>query len=1054
MLMASEQRRKRLNGSSLVGYGSLEQCRTKRKNFGPPVQSDLTMKSHISVEWDANHQRVVAKREQIGISWRQMKPFARFDHNGHEVLADVLAIPEEVFDLDSLSGVLSSEVWNTHLLDNERDFLKQFLPGDLEPHQVVQELLSGDDFHFGNPFLKWGASLCSGELHPDMIVYQEQHLKSDKRAYFSQLQNYHKDMIGFLIKLKERWESCKDPEKEILPNTLRSKNDIEKRKLSNLNEFRDDDHDENITVASDSYSWGAEEKAYGDSQISSKGQGDELQRRVLDKDFNKGNPRNMMASSDFMLNVGGKLNKGGKLPKENIHASDGDKYMSYIKISKKQHELVKGLKLSCKSIPASSLNCVLGDLDNFNAQPYNLFIKEEQKNLHEHWLQLVKKHLPASYANWTERLIEKRAMKNSLLLEMKKKPNVLVEDEDILTIGVQAQDKEDGDVNKQSSLEDEEDSIVSIPENPSLHNSYHSGDDELPHLHIDLKKDILSKGDDALHNITGLSSIMNCQDDPVDEGASFSSDEDSIARFQENPSLHNSYHSCDKELRRLHIDLERSILSKGDDASHDKAGHSIITHVQEDPISEKVPFSYNEDSISRYPENLSVNKSYRGRDEELHSLHIDLEKNVLSKGDDASQIKTEHSRIMNSQDDPMGEGAPFSYNEDYVARFPENLSVSKSYHSGDEELHRLHIDLEKNILSKVDVSLNKTEHSRIMNSRDDSIGQGSSNGHAWQAVEMPHSYYDLAATHNYSAGGLSLVNSQINQDKQIQMIGPESNFHQDDTGNELLHRQPADGSFSSYQSPDQVGLIQSLIKDKGVNSYHHEQKRAGLIFQASNEVPMVDGQFSSHFKESLQTSLTLDQGQRQAGNFYVPENVSGNIYSDAGRYSIPRQDPLSAGNITDWDVSGPRMVAPSQPHVNTGDFIGQPWFSSDHQVQGGWNGSGNGSLPSQSLGTGGNSDQSLFNLLSQRNQLHSGSPYDPIRHTDQFLSPRTYGVVDASTHRINPVVPPSSHPLDYLSGRDAPGALVPDDMTWMSLPPQNHALNDQVAKAYLRSWNR
>ncbi|KAI5427979.1 uncharacterized protein LOC127126740 isoform X2 [Lathyrus oleraceus] len=1053
MLMASDQRRKRLNGASMVGYGSLEQCRTKRKNFGPPVQSDLTMKSHISVEWDSNHQRVVAKREQIGISWRQMKPFARFDHNGHEVLADVLAIPGEIFDLDSLSGVLSNEVWNTHLLDNERDFLKQFLPGDLEPHQVVQELLSGDDLHFGNPFLKWGASLCSGELHPDMIVYQEQHLKSDKRAYFSQLRNYHKDMIGFLIKLKERWESCKDPEKDILPNTLRSKNVIEKRKLSNLNEFRDDDHDGNITVTSDSYSWGAEEKAYGDSQISSKGQGDELQKRVLGKDFNKGNPRNMMASSDFMINVGGRPNKGGKLPKENIHASDGDKYMSYIKISKKQHELVKGLKLSCKSIPASTLNCVLGDLDNFNAQPYGLFIKEEQKNLHEHWLQLVKKHLPASYASWTERLIEKRAMRNSLLLEMKNKPNVLVEDEDILSTGVQAQDKEDGGFNKQSSLEDKEDSIVSIPENPSLHNSYHSGDDELHHLHIDSKNDILSKGDDALHNKTGLLSIMNSQNDPIDKVASFSSDEDSIARFQESLSLHNSYHISDKELRRLHIDLERSILSKGDDASQNKAGHSRITHFQKDPIGEEASLSYNEDSISRFPENTSVNKSYSSGDEELHSLHIDLEKNILSKVDDASQNKTEHSRIMHSQDDPMGEGAPFSYNEDYVARFPENLSVSKSYHSGDEELHRLHIDLEKNILSKVDVSQNKSEHSRIMNSRDDSIGEGSSNGHAWQAVEMPHSYYDLAATHNYSAGGLSLVNSQMNKDKQIQMIGPESNFHQD-TGKELLHRQSADGSFSSYQSPDQVGLIQSLIKDKGVNSYHHEQKRAGLIFQPSNDVPMVDGQFSSHFKESLQTSLTLDQDQRQAGNFYVPENVSGNIYSDAGRYSIPRQDPLSPGNISDWAVSAPRMVAPSQPHVNTGDFIGQPWFSSDPQVQGAWNGSSIGSLSSQSLGTGGNSDQSLFSFLSQCNQLRSSSPYESIRHTDQFLSPRTYGAVDASTHRINAVVPPSSHPLDYLSGRDAPGALVPDDMTWTNLPSQNHVLNDQVAKAYLRSWNR
>lgn len=109
MPMASDQRRKRLNGASMVRYGSPEQHRTKRNNFGP-VQSDLTMKSHVSVEWDANHQRVVAKREQIGISWRQMRPFASFDHDGHEVLADVLAIPEEIFGLDSLSEVLSYAV--------------------------------------------------------------------------------------------------------------------------------------------------------------------------------------------------------------------------------------------------------------------------------------------------------------------------------------------------------------------------------------------------------------------------------------------------------------------------------------------------------------------------------------------------------------------------------------------------------------------------------------------------------------------------------------------------------------------------------------------------------------------------------------------------------------------------------------------------------------------------------------------------------------------------------------------------------------------------------
>lgn len=108
--MASDQRRKRLNGESMVSYCSPEQYRTKKRKNSGIVQSDLTMKSHVSVEWDGKHQRVVAKREQIGISWRQMRPFANFDHNGHKVLADVLAIPPEVFELGSLSEVLSYEV--------------------------------------------------------------------------------------------------------------------------------------------------------------------------------------------------------------------------------------------------------------------------------------------------------------------------------------------------------------------------------------------------------------------------------------------------------------------------------------------------------------------------------------------------------------------------------------------------------------------------------------------------------------------------------------------------------------------------------------------------------------------------------------------------------------------------------------------------------------------------------------------------------------------------------------------------------------------------------
>lgn len=107
--MAADQRRKRVNGANIAGHGSREQQRIKRKNLGL-VQNDLNMRSHISVEWDGNQKKVVAKREQVGISWRQTKPFINSVANGHKLVADVLTVPQEIFDLDNLSDVLSYEV--------------------------------------------------------------------------------------------------------------------------------------------------------------------------------------------------------------------------------------------------------------------------------------------------------------------------------------------------------------------------------------------------------------------------------------------------------------------------------------------------------------------------------------------------------------------------------------------------------------------------------------------------------------------------------------------------------------------------------------------------------------------------------------------------------------------------------------------------------------------------------------------------------------------------------------------------------------------------------
>ncbi|KAF8408520.1 hypothetical protein HHK36_007676 [Tetracentron sinense] len=227
--MVTDQQKKRLKAASIVSCNLQEQYWAKEKSLVSP-KNVLNMRSHIFLEWDDNQKRAVAKREQIGITWRDVAPFIDHVSHCHPSLADVFAIPQDIFELENLNGVLSYEVWETHLSERERNLLTQFLPRGTNAPKVVQALLKGENLHFGNPFLKWqvmillspesdlSASLCSGNLHPDAVLRQEHIFKASKIAYYFELQKYHNDIVKNLQKWKERWASCKDPENEIVQN--------------------------------------------------------------------------------------------------------------------------------------------------------------------------------------------------------------------------------------------------------------------------------------------------------------------------------------------------------------------------------------------------------------------------------------------------------------------------------------------------------------------------------------------------------------------------------------------------------------------------------------------------------------------------------------------------------------------------------------------------------------------------------------------------------------------------------------------------------------------
>lgn len=110
--MAADQWRKRLNGVSVGGCSPLEDYKMKKRKLGS-LQNGLNSKSNISLKWDESKKKVIAKQEQIGISRRISKPFTDSVLGSKTVLghlADAFSVPQEIFELENLTEVLSYEV--------------------------------------------------------------------------------------------------------------------------------------------------------------------------------------------------------------------------------------------------------------------------------------------------------------------------------------------------------------------------------------------------------------------------------------------------------------------------------------------------------------------------------------------------------------------------------------------------------------------------------------------------------------------------------------------------------------------------------------------------------------------------------------------------------------------------------------------------------------------------------------------------------------------------------------------------------------------------------
>lgn len=102
--MAAGQQRKRLASSNL------HELQGKKKKRVDSSSYILNLRSHVHLQWDNVLKRVVAKREQVGITWKELSPYVDSVPKFHSGLADVFSFPKEIFDLDNLMEVLSHKV--------------------------------------------------------------------------------------------------------------------------------------------------------------------------------------------------------------------------------------------------------------------------------------------------------------------------------------------------------------------------------------------------------------------------------------------------------------------------------------------------------------------------------------------------------------------------------------------------------------------------------------------------------------------------------------------------------------------------------------------------------------------------------------------------------------------------------------------------------------------------------------------------------------------------------------------------------------------------------
>lgn len=121
------------------------------------------------------------------------------------------SIPLELYDLTGLEDVLSVDVWNDFLSEEERFELAKYLP-DMDQETFVRTLkdvFTGCNLHFGSPIKKLFDMLKGGLCEPRVALYREGMNSFQKRRHYHLLRKHQNSMVSNLCQIRDAWLNCR-----------------------------------------------------------------------------------------------------------------------------------------------------------------------------------------------------------------------------------------------------------------------------------------------------------------------------------------------------------------------------------------------------------------------------------------------------------------------------------------------------------------------------------------------------------------------------------------------------------------------------------------------------------------------------------------------------------------------------------------------------------------------------------------------------------------------------------------------------------------------------